>query len=314
MELIQVSHNEMAALFTRPSHIYNSVGFALLNAPKADSVEFLTFRDTRLRGGLILGMCGAMARSPFSAPFGGLLLTREQTAGAVEDMYLLAAQFAASRGMVLRVTLPPPFISPGLYAKSVNVLQRLSGGCATVEINYHVDLRGVTDPVELYSRSAREKLRQARSHDCRFERLETTPEAIARVYDVIHRNRLHRGFPHNMALEQIVATSAVVPMDLFMLTVDGTPAAAAQVHRLNHEMAQVVYWGDLPEAQYARPMNLLPLEIYKYYLAHTPVRILDIGHSTDGGIINRGLCDYKESVGCRATPKPTFTVNLRREI
>ncbi len=265
MELIQVSHNEMAALFTRPSHIYNSVGFALLNAPKADSVEFLTFRDTRLRGGLILGMCGAM-----------------------EDMYLLAAQFAASRGMALRVTLPPPFISPGLYAKSVNVLQRLSGGCATVEINYHVDLRGVTDPVELYSRSAREKLRQARSHDCRFERLETTPEAIA--------------------------TSAVVPMDLFMLTVDGTPAAAAQVHRLNHEMAQVVYWGDLPEAQYARPMNLLPLEIYKYYLAHTPVRILDIGHSTDGGIINRGLCDYKESVGCRATPKPTFTVNLRREI
>lgn len=107
MELIQVSHNEMAALFTRPSHIYNSVGFALLNAPKADSVEFLTFRDTRLRGGLILGMCGAMARSPFSAPFGGLLLTREQTAGAVEDMYLLAAQFAASRGMALRVTSPP---------------------------------------------------------------------------------------------------------------------------------------------------------------------------------------------------------------
>ena len=58
---------------------------------------------------------------------------------------------------------PPALISPGLYAKSVNVLQRLSGGCATVEINYHVDLRGVTDPVELYSRSAREKLRQARS-------------------------------------------------------------------------------------------------------------------------------------------------------
>ena len=68
MELIQVSHNEMAALFTRPSHIYNSVGFALLNAPKADSVEFLTFRDTRLRGGLILGMCGAMAGEPYAVP------------------------------------------------------------------------------------------------------------------------------------------------------------------------------------------------------------------------------------------------------
>ena len=98
--------------FSRASHIYNSVDFALLNAPKADSVEFLTFRDKRLRGGLILGMCGAMARSPFSAPFGGLLLTREQTAGAVEDMYILAAQFAASRGMALRVTLPRP-LSPG---------------------------------------------------------------------------------------------------------------------------------------------------------------------------------------------------------
>ena len=127
MELIQVSHNEMAALFTRPSHIYNSVGFALLNAPKADSVEFLTFRDTRLRGGLILGMCGAMARSPFSAPFGGLLLTREQTAGAVEDMYLLAAQFAASRGMALRVTLPPPKVAAGILGESGELVHRNCG-------------------------------------------------------------------------------------------------------------------------------------------------------------------------------------------
>lgn len=299
----------MAALFPRPSHIYNSVAFTELNAPKcSDGVAYLTFRDTRLRGGLILGLGDGEARSPFSAPFGGLLLTRRQSAGAVEDIYNLAADFARGLGMALRVTLPPPFIDADLHAKSANVLQRLSGGDATVEINYHVDLRGVGDPEELYSRSAREKLRQAVARGCRFERLEVTPENLARVYDVIHRNRLHRGFPHRMTLEQIVATSAVVPMDLFMVTVDGAPAAAAQVHRIAPAIAQVVYWGDLPEAQAARPMNYLPLEIYRYYLEHTPVRILDIGHSTDGGIINRGLCDYKESVGCLATPKTTFRV------
>lgn len=309
MDLIQVSPKEMAALFPRPSHIYNSVDFTELNASKCtDGVAYLTFRDTRLRGGLILGLTDGEARSPFSAPFGGLLLTRRQSAGAVEDMYTLAAAFARERGMAMRVTLPPPFFDGDLYTKSANVLQRLSGGDSTVEINYHVDLRGVGDPEELYSRSAREKLRQARAQECHFDPLEVTPGNLARVYDVIHRNRMHRGFPHRMTLPQIEATSAVVPMDLFMVTVDGNPAAAAQVHRIAPEIAQVVYWGDLPEAQQARPMNLLPLEIYRYYLQHTSVRILDIGHSTDGGIINRGLCDYKESVGCSATPKVTFRV------
>ena len=308
MELIQVSYDEMAALFPRPSHIYNSVAFARLNAPKVDEVACLTFRDTRLRGGLILGLADGVARSPFSAPFGGLLLTRRQSVGAVEDMYRQAADFAAERSMALRVTLPPQFVDPDLFAKSVNVLQRLCRGNATMELNYHVDLSEVTDPTLLYSRSAREKLNQARRHDFRFEQLELSDENIARVYDVIHRNRMHRGFPHRMTLEQVIATAEVVPMDLFMLSLDGEPAAAAQVQRLNDTQAQVVYWGDLPEAQYARPMNLLPLELYSHYLRNSAVRLLDIGHSTEEGVPNRGLCDYKESVGCLASVKPSFTL------
>lgn len=309
MELIQVDAREFANVLPAQGNIYSSVPFTELNRHKCREVAYLLFRDTRLRGGLVTGLRDGIWRSPFSAPFGGLVLSRTQRVEEVEEMYRLAIEFACNGADGLRVTLPPEFMDAALYAKSVNVLTRFSGGCGVPEINYHVDLRGIVDPVSLYSRSAREKLRQAQRLPFRFEQLEVAPENIARVYDVIHQNRMHRGFPHNMTLAEVTATASVIPMDLFMLTLDGVPAAAAQVHHIASGVVQVVYWGDMPGMSAARPMNLLPLEIYRHYLSRGDIDFIDIGHSTEDGQPNYGLCEYKESVGCRASIKWSFDIH-----
>lgn len=318
MELLRVDAKEFANTFPRPQIIYNSVKFTQLNRYKCDETAFLLFRDTRLRGGLILGLRQGIWRSPFSAPFGGLLLTRGQRVNEIEEMWRLALDFSMtetgpdgnlSRG--LQTVLSPEFYDADLYAKSVNVLTRIAasrGGELFPEINYHIDLRGLSSLETEYSRSALEKLRQARRSDYVFEQLPVTPENIAVVYDVIHRNREHRGFPHNMSLEQVIATSSVVKIDLFVLRLDGVPVAAVQAHRVAPRIVQVVYWGDLPGYSDKRPMNLLPVELAAHYLAEGDVDIIDIGHSTEDGVPNYGLCEFKESVGCRASLKWGFRI------
>ena len=48
-------------------------------------------------------------------------------------------------------------------------------------------------------------------------------------------------------------------------------------------------------------MNFLAFKLFEYYAE--PKAFLDIGPSTEKGIPNVGLCNFKESIGCNVTPK-----------
>ena len=52
-------------------------------------------------------------------------------------------------------------------------------------------------------------------------------------------------------------------------------------------------------------MNYLAYSLFDYY-ADNGLRILDIGPSTEDGIPNYGLCEFKESIGCSVTMKYSF--------
>lgn len=52
-------------------------------------------------------------------------------------------------------------------------------------------------------------------------------------------------------------------------------------------------------------MNMLTYSLFQHY-RKTGVRILDIGISTENGIPNFGLCEFKESIGCSVSLKYCF--------
>lgn len=304
METIEVASGRFSELFGNKSHVYNTVSFAELNHGKADSLHYLVFADTKTRGGLVLGRRGDVMCSPFSAPYSGIVASRRLKTEAVDLIWQSAVDFARARECSLRVTLPPMFVDADLIAKSVNALAQL-GATGVADINHHVDLTRVATPESLFSMKSRNQLNQALKLPYRFEKLDSTPSNITRVYDVIVANHESRGFPVNMRLDDVVATAPVVGAEFFVLTLDGVDVGAAQVHHPLPGMAQVVYWGDRPGFAPGRPMNMLAYCLFDYYMAHD-TDIVDIGISTERGVPNYGLCDFKEGVGCSPTVRWTF--------
>ena len=57
---------------------------------------------------------------------------------------------------------------------------------------------------------------------------------------------------------------------------------------------------------YKFAINFLAYQLIQYY-TKKGIKILDIGISTEDGIPNYGLCDFKESIGCFLSSKIIFT-------
>lgn len=305
MEITELSAAEYDQLFPA-EYIYNSVAFAELNRDKASAVTYLAIGDKKPRFGIILGERGGILRSPFSAPFGGFAQRGQQRLDYMDEAARLVVGYAKGLGRQLLVTPPSMVYDIGEQSKWVNILARHMSQ-RFVDLNYHFSLSRVDEYEKYIERSARKNLRHAEQEEFMFVRLDSAKlDDVARAYEVIRRNREERGFPLRMTLEQVWQTvSRVVKADFFVLTHEGVDVAAAQVFYVSDGIAQVVYWGDIREYSALRPMNMLTYSIFRYYRSQG-LRVLDIGPSTEDGIPNFGLCEFKESIGCEVTPKYSF--------
>lgn len=308
MQITRIPQEEYESLF-RPSHVFNTTGFARLNAPKADDVHFLAIGDKRQRFGIILGERGGALLSPFSAPFGGFDQLPAQRLEYYEEAAAHVCTYARHLGMPLTITLPPPIYGATDNAKWIHALSRVMS-VRHIELNYHFELQRMTDYTSYIERGARKNLGHALKEDFCFVELDSSrKEDVERAYAVISANRRERGFPLRMTLEQVWQTvSRVVEADFFVAQHQGTDVAAAQVFHVAPGIGQVVYWGDKREFSSLRPMNFLTYNVFRHY-HDAGFQLLDIGPSTEGGTPNYGLCAFKQAIGCSVTPKYCFEIN-----
>ena len=225
----------------------------------------------------------------------------------MEEAVDLLCAYANGLNMRLAITLQPLVYDESQLSKWVNVMMRKLK-VNHVDLNYHIDLNCISDYERMLDRSARNHLHQAQKKNLCLKHLDSTRfQDVARVYDVIQRNHKERGFPLRMTLEQVWQTvSNVVKADFFVLEHEGTDVAAAQIFHVTDDAAQIVYWGDIREYSALRPMNFLAFSLYNIY-RNEGLRILDIGPSTENGVPNYGLCEFKENIGCSTSLKFSFT-------
>lgn len=295
------------AEFPKARQVFGNVSFIELNSHKTDAVHYLLFRDTKTRFGVVLGERDGVLCSPFSAPFGGLEYKRTETVDQVECAYRLLADYARGQGFTLRITLPPIFYDPTFITHQINVLSRL-GRMAWMDLNYSFSLALADSYESLLTRAARNKLHQALKTDFRLVRLNSgNADDVARAYRVIAANRQEHGYPLRMSLNDVLATVKIVTADFFVLTLEDKDVAAAQIFHVADGICQVIYWGDLHAYASLRTMNRLSYELFHHYRQQN-LRLLDIGPSSEEGTPSVGLCSFKESIGCTATPKFVFTL------
>ena len=297
--------DEFSSTF-QAAHIFNTVAFAQLNSDKVERVHYLSFNDPKPCFGIVLGESNGMLRSPFSAPFGGFLENGTHGLKRLEKAVDMLVDYAKERSLKLLITLPPLFYDETKISKWVSVMTRKMQ-LSYINLNYHLDISRMPYYRSVIDRSARTHLNQAlRQKYCLHKLNSANRDDVARVYNVIWCNHKERGFPLRMTFEQVWQTvSNVISADFFVLEHEGADVAAAQIFHVADGIAQVVYWGDIRQYAKLRPMNYLAYSLLRYYYDQG-VRVLDIGPSTENGMPNYGLCEFKENIGCSVTMKYSF--------
>ncbi|MFI5196073.1 MAG: hypothetical protein ACHQD8_03200 [Chitinophagales bacterium] len=307
MELIETGYDEYNLIFNAPYHVFNTAGFNDLNKHKCDGVKYLLFKERKYRLGLIAGVKNNMLISPFSAPFGGFSFLKDSLQiSHIEASISLLEEYVLQNNFVgIKLILPPLFYNETFLAKLMNVLYRKHFKTSNLDLDFYFDLDSGIAYNEQIWYNARKNLKMSMESVIGFNICENTEE-IKEVYGVIEANRIAKGFPMTMKHEEIIATSKIIPADFFLCYKDGQSIAAAIVYHVNEHIVYVPYWGDRDGFSEMRPMNFLVYKIFGHYKS-IGKRKVHIGIATEDSVPNYGLCEFKESIGCKISPKFTFT-------
>lgn len=308
MNIEEVSLQDYRGTALKHCHVFNTPGFSSLNAQKAEQLHCLLFEDGgKVRFGITLGERDGWLLSPFSAPFGGFSYAKSQRLECLESAVEALCMYVRQSGMRARIALPPLFYDQHFLSETVNVLSRYAT-LSHIDLNYHFSVPRFADYENIIARNARKNLHHANGFEWDFAVVWRDDESgLREAYDVIRRNREEHGYPLRMSLSDVEKTVKLIDADFFLLRHEGKSVAAAQVFHVADGIAQVIYWGDLRAHSALRPMNMLAYRVFEHYYRQG-LRVLDIGPSTQEGIPNYGLCEFKSGIGCTASPKFIFEI------
>ncbi len=309
MEIQSLTYEKYQDTFPAFYHVFNSAAFAKHNEAKCEEVLFLGFfKDNKPRLGLTAGIRNGCLNSPFSAPFGGFTFLKEDVKiGYLDEALIALEKFAKEKGLTnIKMVLPPDCYHRSFISKQINALQRSAYLTPYIDLNYQFFTKDFTENYlnEIWY-NAKKNYNRAIKSTLRFQKQETI-EGKRHVYNIVARNRASRGFPLRMTWEQVWSTAEIVQADFFLVTnINEEAIASAIVFHVASKIVQVIYWGDLPEFAELKTMNFLSYSVFAYY-KNEGVELIDIGPSTESGIPNFGLCEFKESIGCEISTKLSF--------
>ena len=305
MTIEEVTYQEFGQLFPKPNVVFDSASFAELNQHKVSTVRCLAIRDNKLRFGVVLGERDEFFSAPFSAPFATFTCNKSEKIEHYEAAVESLKCFPRQNSKPIRFVLPPSIYGPET-AKLFIALQRLGASIEYSDLNYHFSLARYCHYVDYLDGATRNKFYNSIKHCFVFSKLDSANcIEVERAYSVIKQNREERGFPLRMSLQDVIDTIRIIPADFFVMSYEGTDIAAAQVFHVTDDIAQVIYWGDLREYSHLRTMNFFTYKLFGYYY-ETGIKVLDIGPSTERGVPNYGLCEFKENIGCELSLKHTL--------
>jgi hypothetical protein len=284
--------------------LYSSRRFNFFNRNKCDYIY--THFDSKLS--MFFGVKGNKLIAPFSAPFSYPRYASEFVKyNHVYDFFQsLKENIDISDIEQVKITLPPTFYNETMVSKISHSLGSVGFDLAYRDLNSHVVLRSV-DKGSLPS-STKKAIRASDKHTNEIIFAETLKEK-ERAYNIIKENREMKGYPLRLSWEQVSETiSQVAKAEFFIAVTNGTDAAAAMVFEINDKIVQVVYWGANHFGEKSHVMYYLPFQVMEYYHSKG-FKYLDIGPSSEEGIISTGLNDYKQMIGCVNTMKETWMYN-----
>lgn len=311
MEIIRISAEEYTQN-VKETFFYFTSSFLEMNSYKIDELFYLIGRDKKNRFAFALGLKDHWLLAPYSAPFSSVIPLRKNV--TIEQYWLFfnaLKSYAKELGVVgIKIYLPADIYDTQNNVKITNALLGNGFSISYQDINYTFNLSklNLSSYEDILHHNARKSLRIALNSDLKFEMCDST-DSKKQAYEIIKINRESRGFPLRMSLEQVMSTIKLVDHRFFLVKHLDSDIAAAIVFHVTKDIAQVIYWGNIPDVSELKPINFLSYSLIKYY-KDINYRYLDIGISTEEGIPNYGLCNFKDSIGCEVSNKIKFEIVL----
>lgn len=305
----EISAEEYTSYMKKASVVYSNADFYKLNADKAEYIVYLAVKKGSIpRFRVSFGIKDSVAKCPFSAPFDGMeILKNNTTLDRYEEAVDSVLSYAVNkRWKKIQITLPPLFYNKQELSGWVNILFQKGFSVASINVNHALNLKKMYSEnyMQKIQYNARKNIKLALKSELVLRECKNEEEKIE-AYDIIAANRASRGYPLRMSCQQVMDTIKIIDHEMFLVQDAGDSIAAALVFHSANNIAQVIYWGDRPGFRDVKPMNFLAYELVQFY-GENGYRYLDIGPSTENSVPNYGLCDFKESIGCERDLKFTF--------
>lgn len=263
--------------------------------------------DHHVGGRLVGSLAGAIDSgqfvSGFSAPFGGPDLVRDsETVTNIFGLLSRALDWAGARGIsTIRIKAKPSFYSSSEEAVQFTLFN-LGFSVEACELNFHIDLVGMSS-IEEYVKRLKPAARRALKHGlgepfALSEALSEEQWAVA--YGLLERNRAAKGRRLQLSLGYLLDIRKAFPkwIRMFIFERNNAPCGAALIYRVRPRRELVVYWGDADHELERSPMNAFVQRLVERAIAEG-VLSLDVGISSEDGVPNQGLIQFKESVLAR---------------
>lgn len=312
MQLEEISSEEYGRITAGKGPVFCRQDFLELNKGKVDRVRYLLGKDKKNRIAFAVGEKDGQWNAPYSAPYATFIeLQKDTKIDHFWDFVRLLNGYAQQCGIcMINMTLPPDIYYRQTNTKTINAL--LGNGYHAVfeDVDHFLDLTqfnldGYRSKLHYKSRNMLNVAFRSGISCSRCEDLNSKKE----VYDIICKNHESKGYPVKMGLNEVLDTIKIIEHDFFLVQNDGISIAAAIIFHVTEHIVQVIYWGDIPNVQKYKPMNFLSFELVRYY-KERGIEQIDIGPSSENGIPNFGLCNFKESIGCEVSSKYKFAIHF----
>ncbi len=293
---------------------YDSEEFHEYHKRFADEVyQLFLKKGDKILGYCYLGIRENELRAPYSSPFSMICFNKNYKVSDVFEFVGALKKFAEfNKYNKIRFTLPSDMYNSELLGVLSSCFFSAGFGVKVLDINNYFELDDYEN-IEKHLEKCNRKTRRnyLKGVNNKLELLELDDKNFGLAYDCIKLNREQNSYPLKISKKQM---SDIINMKnsnvrSFVVKKDDIILGAAIIFDVTEDISQVVYWGDDANYRQLRIMEFMTIKIFDIY-KKLGKKYLDIGPSSEDGLINQGLYDFKKSIGCNSNVKLTFVYEV----
>jgi hypothetical protein len=285
--------NNPSFLFHRPDFIFRNGEQSIVNFKGTNATIYFTKNINNLT-------------SLEKSPFGSFIL--EQNASDV-DLTLLFEKIQ-DWSLTNNIAILTIRCFPEVYDKDQSaIIQR-----ALLRSGFAVKYEDITQVIPISEKMDLNTHKKRRIRKCLalgFTFRQLGVDLLSESYSLIVESRNQKAYPITMTMKELEHMFILFPEDYLLFGVfDKSKMIATSVCiKINSKILYSFYVGDNIDYRSLSPVTLLINGVYDFCKLHQ-YSLLDLGMSTDKGILNKGLYAFKKSFGSFDSRKLTFEKKL----